>query len=252
MTELYKPLKVELLRVGGLWESMTAMRLPKGSRSDSFTNIDTLQTTVGPKDARLASSLIKSGDEHAKAMRGVVAWIRVEMGIGWMIHLDTYDIGVEVLSTSSTMHNELKGLRGAELAEEKQRGAGEKVYVRIFTASYQALRRIYFQRRNHRHPDWPIFCRFIETLPYFDVLIAPSRMTWIYCAGGRLPEHGETVQASWVNATNERIVADSWIHPTSGEWECGAPGILPSFGWRVYAWRELPTVEAPPLREVSE
>lgn len=169
MIELYKPLKVKLLSVYGLMESMTAMRLPKQSISDTV-----FHDMLGRCDARLASSLIKAGDEHAKAVRGIIAYIKVEMQIGWMIHLDTYKIGVQVLSTSSTMHNELKGLRGAELAEEKQRGVIEKVYVRIFTANYQALRRIYFQRRTHRHPDWPIFCQFIEGLPYFDTLIAPE------------------------------------------------------------------------------
>jgi hypothetical protein len=42
-------------------------------------------------------------------------------------------------------------------------------------ASYQALRRIYKQRRHHRHPDWQVFCKdFIEKLPDFDTLIYPE------------------------------------------------------------------------------
>lgn len=166
----YIPLKVELLSVHGVLESMTAMRLPKGTESDSD---DSLQYGLGRSDARLAALLVKAGDSHAKAIRGIIAYIRVEMQIGWMIHLDTYNVGVQVLSTSSTMHNELRDLSGAELAEEKQRGAGEKVYIRIFTANYQALRRMYLQRRHHRHPDWHVFCDFIETLPHFNVLIMP-------------------------------------------------------------------------------
>jgi hypothetical protein len=168
---MYKPLKVELMSVCGILESLAAMRLPKKSQSDTTWRV---VGVIGPKDTHLAGSLIKAGDSHAKAIRGIVAYIRVEMQIGWMIHLDTYKVGVQVLSTSSTMHDELRDLRGPELAAEKQRGAAEKVYIRIFTANYQALRRIYLQRQNHRHPDWPIFCRFIESLPHFNTLIMPE------------------------------------------------------------------------------
>lgn len=42
---------------------------------------------------------------------------------------------------------------------------------RIWIFSYQTLRRIYWQRRNHRLPTWHRFCEFIETLPYADELI---------------------------------------------------------------------------------
>jgi hypothetical protein len=40
--------------------------------------------------------------------------------------------------------------------------------------SYQALRAIYIARREHRHPDWRIFCKFIEILPSFKKLIYPE------------------------------------------------------------------------------
>ena len=40
--------------------------------------------------------------------------------------------------------------------------------------SYQTLRRIYIQRRNHRLPMWQKFCAWIETLPFFDLLIMPN------------------------------------------------------------------------------
>ena len=37
---------------------------------------------------------------------------------------------------------------------------------RIWMFSYQTLRRIYFQRKDHRLPQWRKFCEWIETLPY--------------------------------------------------------------------------------------
>lgn len=180
----YVPLKVELMSMHGISESMEAMRLPKdGVESDTTNN------AVGPKDSTRAASLICGGDSHAKVMRGIITWLKVEMQVGFMIEFETHRHGAECLSTSSTVHNELRGMSGPELAEKKQAGLPDKVYVRILTASYQVLRNMYLLRRNHRHPDWQIFCDFIETLPYFDLLIRPEkrgelsplmkRITWV-------------------------------------------------------------------------
>ena len=129
----------------------------------------------GEGDLKLAAKLIKAGDEHAKAIRGIIVWADMEFQIGWMVEWDTYRIGVEVLSTSSTMHIDHRGLKGATLAEAKQKNLPNVVYKQTFCASYQALRRIYQQRRNHRHPDWQLFCDWIEKLPYFDTLIIPEK-----------------------------------------------------------------------------
>lgn len=34
------------------------------------------------------------------------------------------------------------------------------------TTNYRQLKTIYFQRKNHRLPEWREFCKWIETLPY--------------------------------------------------------------------------------------
>ena len=146
---------------------MKAMRLPKQSEGDSSFN----SGVIGQKDLELASNLVKAGDDHAKAMRGIIVWMELELQVGFMIEFETYRHGVECLSTSSSMHNELKNLKGEELAEQKQADLPDKIYTRILTISYQALRHMYKARRNHKHPDWQIFCDFIETLPYAVSLI---------------------------------------------------------------------------------
>lgn len=166
---MYKPLHVITQEVHGLDWAMQAMRLPKGSKSDTIW-----PDYIGPKDLQLATNLVKSGDDHAKALRGVVVWLKMTMQVGFMIEFETYRHGVECLSTSSSMHGELKHLKGDALATQKQADLPEKVYTRILTMSYQALRNIYKARHNHRHPDWKIFCcDFIENLPYFSELINP-------------------------------------------------------------------------------
>lgn len=42
---------------------------------------------------------------------------------------------------------------------------------RTWTANYQVLRNIYFQRRNHKLQEWHQFCDIIENLPYGKELI---------------------------------------------------------------------------------
>lgn len=48
--------------------------------------------------------------------------------------------------------------------------AGFELTARM-TTNYRCLKNIYIQRKDHRLPEWREFCRWIETLPYFDELI---------------------------------------------------------------------------------
>lgn len=164
---VYQPLKVVLHEVCGITFALRAMRLPKNQS----------RSTSAVEDLKLASNLIKAGPDHAKYQRGIMAYIRMEMQTGFMIEFETYRHGVECLSTSSSMHNELANLRGDELANQKQLDLPTKVYKRDVVISYQALRSMYKARRNHKHPDWQIFCDFIETLPHFRHLIYPEIQT---------------------------------------------------------------------------
>lgn len=160
----YIPLEINKLLTVGVYESLEAMRLPKNQEASVSLN----------EDLVLASKLIKAGTDHAKFTRGINVYLSMEMQVGWMIEFKTYRHGVEDLSTSSSMHNELSKLVGAELAEQKQKDLPEKTYRTIVVISYQAFRAIYKARRKHRHPDWQIFCDFIEELPYFKELIYPE------------------------------------------------------------------------------
>lgn len=173
---MYQPLKIETMEVAGFMPSIRGMRKPKGTVVDSFVDYEdyTNPFILGDSDADLAGRLIRAGNDHAKAMRGIIVWVEMKFMVGWMIEFVTYRIGTEDLSTSSTMHNELKELSGYQLAEQKQKDLVNKVYERSEHFSYQALRGIYRARRRHRHPDWRIFCRWIEELPYFDKLIFPE------------------------------------------------------------------------------
>lgn len=183
---IYQPLKIETIEIGGLVASLKAMRLPKNSKGDSHLNFTysggkrflkaSNEAYLGPEDSKLAGNLIRAGDSHGKCMRGIDVWAKIEMMSGFMIEFVTYTLGVDDLSTSSTMHNELVNMYGDELANTKQDLMRDKVYTRIFKANYQALRRIYRERKSHRHPDWQIFCKWIEELPYFSELILAEKV----------------------------------------------------------------------------
>ena len=43
--------------------------------------------------------------------------------------------------------------------------------TRTWTANYEVLRSIYFQRKNHKLSEWRTFCKWIEKLPYANDLI---------------------------------------------------------------------------------
>ena len=47
--------------------------------------------------------------------------------------------------------------------------AGFQLTARM-TTNYRCLKNIYIQRKNHRLPEWREFCKWIETLPYSELI----------------------------------------------------------------------------------
>lgn len=84
-------------------------------------------------------------------------------------------MGRERLSSESTMHIECKGLSGEELERAKDEIPMGHIQRTVDMYSYQTLRRIYFQRKDHRLPMWHDFCSFIETLPFAKEFILCQR-----------------------------------------------------------------------------
>ena len=176
-----KMIKIKTLEIAGLGSILQALRLPFGKecRSHSEFNIElndnerfktTSFTYVNEKDLHLLSTLIKRGDEHAKAIRGLIVYAEIEAPVWFYREIETYRIGRERLSSESTMHIDCKGLSGEELEKAKDEIPMGKIQKTVDMFSYQSLRRIYFQRRNHRLPMWHDFCRWIESLPYSQLI----------------------------------------------------------------------------------
>lgn len=168
---------IKLIELAGFVSALQALRLPYGleCRSRAMHQMNTTsdgtlclhnRININDKDEDLLRSLIMRGDEHAKVIRGIVAYVEINASRGWYQEFATYRIGCETLASESTMHMQGKGLSEEELVKMKDELKEGTKQKRIVMLSYQTLRRIYKQRRKHRLPHWREFCAWIETLPY--------------------------------------------------------------------------------------
>ena len=192
----------ELIEVGGFIAAIEGMRYPTKSVGD--TDFCTIE--LGPKDAKLAASLIAQGPVHAKFQRGITAWFRINMPRSIWAELDTYSVGVDMISSESTMYTLLKECKditadmfvdympewaisdfkdNVEFLED-QYGSRQNIPIEVLKAilpegwmqkrnrgfSYQCLASMHRDRKDHRMPEWrEVICPAIEKLPYFKELI---------------------------------------------------------------------------------
>lgn len=185
-------MKIETLEIAGFRSVLEALRLPFNKEARSVTRFNlSEESTVGaerrgqwawwlsaetsvcadPRDLRLMETLVRRGDEHAKAVRGIVVYAKITAPVYWWCELETYRAGHERLSSESTMHGVAKGLTGDELVRVKSELPMGTELAKVDMFSYQALRRIAVQRRGHRLPEWAEFIAWMRSLPLSRELI---------------------------------------------------------------------------------
>lgn len=188
-------MKIETLEISGFRSALEALRLPYDlePRSELSAHcalipaedlpdkldstiydssfISTSVLNINKKDITLLSALVKRGDEHAKCIRGINVYTKITAPIYWWWDLETYRMGHERLMSGSTMNKECKGLTGEALQKAKGEISFGREITKVDYFSYQTLRRIYFQRKSHRLPEFHQFCEWIESLPYSKELI---------------------------------------------------------------------------------
>lgn len=190
-------MEIKTIEIAGLASALEALRLPYGKDVRSEIHLDeafwhkddedsfgiphecpgmcsNVLVNIDPKDMTLLSTLIKRGDEHAKVVRGIVAYAKITAPIYFYRELETYRYGRERLACESTMHIDCKGLSGEELQKAKAEMPMGKEQRTVDMFSYQTLRRIYIQRKGHRLPEWKVFLDWIEGLPFAKELILAS------------------------------------------------------------------------------
>lgn len=178
-------IEIKTIEMAGFGAALQALRLPFGKecRSDVYNGANLSQDNgilematksacfIDQKDLHLMSTLVKRGDEHAKVVRGIMVYAEINAPRYWWQEMDTYRIGTDRLSSESTMHIQGRGMSVEELVKMKNDLTEGTMQKRIQVFSYQALRRIYYQRRGHRLPHWREFCQWIESLPLAQELI---------------------------------------------------------------------------------
>ena len=164
-------------------------------------------TGLGENDHKLLMRLIKGGDSHAKCMRMVTVWFDLTAPIFFWKHFDTYkhmvkcsesvmhtitardlrledfthsDIRTESMigRTIQQLNDWVKCYKTSETPEEKKlfwRCIVELLpqsYMQKATicTNYQTLRNIYLQREGHRLSEWTEFRKWVETLPYSELI----------------------------------------------------------------------------------
>ena len=205
-------LKCERTAVMNLENALRGMRNPLNSwaKSDSGYDEDG-NFVVGEADLGLAVRLAKSGSDHRKYLRMIFVSVDVTGPLYWWKEYDTYKVGT-VANSTSTMHRIHSKPFGREdfscdrmseaalacldhtieVLEERRQKYNETKdtaywhdmiqllpssynQMRTTTLSYENLINIYYARRNHKLPEWHVYCDWIRSLPYAKELITGLR-----------------------------------------------------------------------------
>jgi len=102
-------------------------------------------------------------------------WKPRDLSLGRVHYVDPEII--KIMKKKVKDYNDLLGMDGVdkELIKRKyleilySNPAGFKITARM-TTNYRQLKTIYLQRKNHRLPEWRVFCEWIETLPYSELI----------------------------------------------------------------------------------
>lgn len=164
---------------------------------------------LGENDHSLMQRLSNAGTDHRKFMRMMPVYMRITAGHAWWAEFDTYKVGT-VRNSCSKMHKidvmsfgvdsfdhegiDEVGERAVETFDivratlvwlaKMFNETKEKKYWRAIiellpigfhlTANvelnYEVLTNMYKSRKNHKLDEWREFCKWIETLPYAELI----------------------------------------------------------------------------------
>lgn len=163
---------------------------------------------LGNNDHSLMQQLSEAGTDHRKYMRMMPVYARITAPLYWWKEFDTYKVGT-VSNSCSTMHKigdkeftledfsieNLDGLIGnvginyiidclnfyrSCYVKSKSKGDWWQMIqllpssynqTRNIMMNYEVLANIYKSRKNHKLNEWLEFCKWIESLPYSDLII---------------------------------------------------------------------------------
>ena len=181
---------VSNVEVYGLENSIKRAKYPKS------VNIDELNSELTKGIKALGNS--KKGEGHDNFLNGIIVQFDLTFTIKAWTEMERYHF-IDFVSSQSTMHRitkfdldkayiEYTDPRMIEIMQQLvaqynadptpdnylkvlySNPAGFKLTAGM-TTNYRQLKTIYYQRKNHRLPEWKMFTEWITTLPMFKELI---------------------------------------------------------------------------------
>ena len=165
---------------------------------------------VGENDLKLMKQLSKAGSDHSKYLRMINVTLDITAPLYWWKEFDTYKVGT-VANSCSTMHKihakefTLEDFSVEHLGEQELREMNCIINIlnrnreafleskakyywwqmiqllpssynqkRTVQLNYQVLKNMYHARKNHKLDEWREFCKWIELLPYSELIIGES------------------------------------------------------------------------------
>ena len=177
-------------KVYGLEDSIKASKYPMA--------VDTSKCTDEITDRTKALAGCATGTGHDQFLTGIIVQFDLKFTIKAWTEAERYHF-LDFVSSQSTMHRitkfdvseqHIKYVREKAIENLKECIADynadptpekylEVVYnvpvgfqlTARMTTNYRQLKTIYQQRKTHRLPEWKDFCRWIESLPYSELIV---------------------------------------------------------------------------------
>lgn len=183
--------RIDNVQVYGLEESVVASHYPMSTEIDNLENLQ----YISEKDYKRANTLANTpvGSGHDQFLTSIIVQFDLTFPLKAWVELQRYHF-IDFCSSMSTMHriskmdlnkscNQYVDKKILDILKElvynyNENPNDENFYKLIYnipsgfeytarlTTNYRQLKTIYSQRKNHRLPDWHIFCHWIEGLPY--------------------------------------------------------------------------------------
>lgn len=161
---------------------------------------------VGENDLSLMKTLSAAGNDHGKFLRMITVTVDLTAPLYWWKEFDTYKVGT-VADSCSTMHKihakrfersdfsmehliprmkevmdvtiaNLNACRGNFLETKDKTWWWQMIQLlpssynqkRTVQVNYAVLKNMYHARKSHKLDEWHEFCRWIEALPYSELI----------------------------------------------------------------------------------
>lgn len=174
-------------------------------RSDSYYDKQG-NFVLGGNDFDLCERLAKAGSDHRKYLRQIFVSVDIAAPLYWWKEFDTYKVGT-VANSCSTMHKiHAKPFEISDFSHERLDEYGRNILevvirylnenrdafnktkdkqywenmiqilptsynqLRTVTLNYEVLSNMYHARKAHKLAEWHEFCKWIENLPYSELI----------------------------------------------------------------------------------